>query len=178
MVLLALVGRFNENTGNKCKVQVGGVGVNIQQLRMVGYSISLRGVTRADQEAIAWESHIVPDQLIVNVDILSSNQIHVGTPATFDTVGGNFTQKHPFTQGIPLATSSELKTTKFGLGDISFQINKRIHKDIEIEVLKYNDKGELVPMDVGTPAIVDTKYGTTTLQSIILYFQYDFISYF
>ena len=189
MVLLAFIGRFNANTKNKCKVQVGGVGVNIQKLRWVGYSVHLNGVSQTDQRdttdaqnnAIVFEGHQTPNQLMVNIDILSSNQLHVGTPATFDQAGGNFTQRHPYSQALPLALDDSLVTTKFGLGDTTFTINKRIHKDIEIEVLKFDDKGELVPMDTDAPAITTSdkkKTGSVQLQSIILYFQYDFVSYF
>ena len=155
MVLLAFIGRFNANTKNKCKVQVGGVGVNIQKLKWVGYSVHLNGVSQTDQQVsggVVWEGHQIPNQLMVNVDILSSNQLHVGTPATFDQAGGNFTQRHPYSQALPLALGDSLITTKFGLGDITFTINKRIHKDIEIEVLKFNDIGELVAMDTDEPA--------------------------
>lgn len=184
MVLLAFIGRFNANTKNKCKVQVGGVGVNIQKLKWVGYSVHLNGVSQTDQQVTGsqvWEGHQTPNQLMVNIDILSSNQLHVGTPATFDQAGGNFTQRHPYSQALPLALDDNLVTTKFGLGDTTFTINKRIHKDIEIEVLKFNDKGELVPMDTDAPTATvdgDKKSGSVQLQSIILYFQYDFVSYF
>jgi hypothetical protein len=158
--------------------------VNIQKLRWVGYSVHLNGVSQTEQKVDAsqvWEGHQIPNQLMVNIDILSSNQLHVGTPATFDQAGGNFTQRHPYTQALPLALDDNLVTTKFGLGDTTFTINKRIHKDIEIEVLKFDDKGELVPMDTDAPtATVDDnkKKGSVQLRSIILYFQYGFVSYF
>ena len=79
-----------------------------------------------------------------------------------------------------------------GMGDIQFEIGKTVRNEVEVEVLKYSDSGALVPMNSGTPFLCDVNnvvtgvvggkteniYGSVSIQSIILYFHYDFSAYF
>jgi len=212
MVLLAVVARFNEHSGNKCKVKISG-GINIQRLKWVGYAVSCDGVDARVQATIDdtlatggqnnsedFQGHLIPNQLVVNLDILNTNQVHIANPAQTDADGKFIENTNPYSNGLPLALSDSLNTIHMGMGDITFDIAKTIHNEVEVEVLKYDDNGKLVPMNTGTPFLcqedntIDTTpsgvgadgvngkkdniYGSVSIQSIILYFHYDFEKYF
>lgn len=212
MVLLAIVAKFNEQSGNKCKVKISG-GVNIQKLKWVGYAVSCDGVDSQVQDttettlasggqnnALGFQGHLIPNQLVVNLDILNTNQVHIANPRLLDANGEGIENTNPYSNGLPLAMSDSLNTIQMGMGDITFDIARSIHNEIEVEVLKYNDLGKLVPMLTGTPFLCDVNnvvdttasgtgkdgvnglkdniYGSVSVQSIILYFHYDFERYF
>ena len=212
MVLLAIVARFNEQTKNKCKVKISG-GVNIQKLKWVGYAVSCDGVDLQVQDTIDdtlasggqnnskdFQGHLIPNQLVVNLDILNTNQVHIANPAKTDANSKTIENSNPYSNGLPLALSDSLNTIQMGMGDITFDLGKTIHNEVVVEVLKYADDGGLVPMNTGTPFlcdinnVVDTTasgtgndgahgfkdniYGSVSVQSIILYFHYDFEKYF
>lgn len=211
MVLLAIVARFNDKTKNSCKVKISG-GINIQKLKWVGYSVSCDGVDNQVQDTtqtpiadggqnnlLGFQSHLIPNQLVVNLDILNTNQIHIANPRILDANGEGIENTNPYSNGLPLALGDSLNTIQMGMGDITFDIAKSIHNEINVNVLKYDATGKLVPMLTGTPFLCDingdvdttqdgvgvdggTKldniYGSVSLQSIILYFQYDFVKYF
>lgn len=212
MVLLAIVARFNEQTKNKCKVKISG-GVNIQKLKWVGYAVSCDGIDLQVQDTIDdtlasggqnnskdFQGHLIPNQLVVNLDILNTNQVHIANPAKTDANSKTIENSNPYSNGLPLALSDSLNTIQMGMGDITFDLGKTIHNEVVIEVLKYADDGGLVPMNTGTPFlcdinnVVDTTasgtgndgvngfkdniYGSVSVQSIILYFHYDFEKYF
>jgi len=190
MVLFAITARFNEN--NKCRVKITG-GINIQKMSMIGYAVALDGVDRQIQTGITnplgFQGHIIPNQLVCNLDVVGTSQIHIATPEKTDSQGNKIANSNPYTTGIPLALSDSLNTIQMGMGGIQFDIGKTIHNEIVVEVLKYDDTGGLIPMPVGTPVLVDVNglvsgtaanniYGEATIQSLILYFNYDFNSYF
>lgn len=193
MVLLTITAKFNENTGNKAKVKIVG-GINLQKLKLVGYAVSLNGITIDQQAEVAaaaarFSGHILPNQVIVNLDVVGTSQIHNATSRKVDENDEPIENTNPYTTGIPLAIGDTLKTIQFGLNGIEFDIGKTIHNEIIVEALKYDDDNGLVPMPTGTPLKVqadgtvsgtaaDNKFGSTTLQLITLYFNYDFSSYF
>ena len=204
MPLLAIVARFNDKSKNKCKVKIAG-GINLQKLRWVGYAVSLDGVDKAVQEtvdeAIAsggqnnplnFQGHLIPNQLVVNLDILNTNQVHIANSAQTDANGDFIDNTNPYSNGLPIALSDSLNTIQMGMGDIQFEIGKTVRNEVEVEVLKYSDSGALVPMNSGTPFLCDVNnvvtgvvggkteniYGSVSIQSIILYFHYDFSAYF
>lgn len=199
MVLFTITAKFNATTGNKSRVKIVG-GINLQKLKLVGYAVSLNGVTIDEQAAIATDAqrfsgHLLPNQIVCNLDVVGTSQIHNatsrktnGTAVTANPVENT----NPYSTGIPLAIGDTLKTVEFGLTGIEFDIGKTIHNEIVVEALKYDDEGGLVPMLVGTPlkvqadgivatgggAAAANKFGSTTLQMITLYFNYEFNSYF
>ena len=192
MVLFAITARFSEDSGNKCRVKITG-GINVQKLTMIGYAVALDGVDRQVQTGIAaaagFQGHIIPNQLVCNLDVVGTSQIHIATPEKTDAAGKKIANSNPYSTGIPLALSDSLNTIQMGMNGIKFDIGKTIHNEIVVEVMKYDDNGGLVPMLTGTPVLVDVNgnvsgnaandiYGRTTLQSLILYFNYDFNSYF
>ena len=212
MVLLAIVARFNEQTKNKCKVKISG-GVNIQKLKWVGYAVSCDGVDKSVQDttettlasggqnnALGFQGHLIPNQIIVNLDILNTNQIHIANPRTIDANGEGIENSNPYSNGLPLAMTDSLNTIQMGMGDITFDLGKSIHNEIEVEAMKYDNEGKLIPMLTGTSFLCnesgvvdavaggtgkdgvngfkDNIYGAVSVQSIILYFQYDFEKYF
>lgn len=192
MVLFAISARYNAETGNKCRVRITG-GINIQKLKMVGYAVSLNGVSRATQVGIAaaagFQGHIIPNQLVCNLDVVGTSQIHVATPQKTDSNGKIIANSNPYSTGIPLALSDSLNTIQMGMNGIEFNIGKTIHNEIVVEILKYDDDGSLVAMPTGTPVLVNSAgivsgnaandiFGESRVQSVILYFNYDFNSYF
>ena len=195
MVLLAIVARFNDETKNICKVKISG-GINIQKLKWIGYNVHLSGVGAETQHDIAtttygsgFQGHNIPNQIIVILDILNTNQIHIANSPQTDANDKPIHNSNPYSNGLPLVLGDTLQTIQMGLGGITFDIAKTIHNDIEVEVLKYSDTGELVAMDTNTPILVDATgavsgtahenaFGTTALQSLVLYFDYDFAKYF
>jgi hypothetical protein len=201
MVLFAITARFNQESGHKCKVKITG-GINIQKISLIGYAVSLDGVDRAVQSGIAaaagFQGHIIPNQVVCNLDMVGTSQIHIATPAKTDANGKLIENSNPYSTGIPLALASDLNTIQMGMGGIKFDIGKTIHNEIVVEMLKYDDNGGLIPMPVSTtnvagaithPVLVNAAgvvtgvaandiYGETTIQSCILYFNYDFNSYF
>jgi len=191
MVLFAITAKFNANTGNKAKVKIVG-GINLQKLKMVGYAVSLNGVSVADQQVVAQQpfgGHILPNQVIVNLDVVGTSQIHNATSRKTDANSAPIENTNPYSVGIPLPIGDTLKTIQFGMNGIEFDIGKTIHNEIIVEALKYDDDGGLVPMPTGTPLKVqadgtvsgtaaNNKFGSTTIQMITLYFNYDFNSYF
>jgi len=192
MVLFAITARFSADSGNKCRVKITG-GINIQKLKMIGYAVSLNGVDRATQSGIAaaagFQGHIIPNQLVCNLDVVGTSQIHIATPAKTDSDGKKIANSNPYSTGIPLALSDGLNTIQMGMSGIEFDIGKTIHNEIVVEILKYDNDGGLVPMPTGTPVLVNSAdvvsgnaandiFGRTTIQSIILYFNYNFNSYF
>ena len=212
MVLLAIVARFNEESGNKCKVKISG-GVNIQKLKWVGYAVSCDGVDKSVQDttettlasggqnnALGFQGHLIPNQLVVNLDILNTNQIHIANPAKLDANKKTIENSNPYSNGLPLAMTNSLNTIQMGMGEITFDIAKTIHNEVVVEVFKYANDGALIPMLTGTPFLCnedgvvdavaggtgkdgvngfkDNIYGAVSVQSIILYFHYDFEKYF
>lgn len=194
MVLFAITAKFNEATGNKAKVRITG-GINLQKLQLVGYAVSLNGLQPSAQAAAAgvgFQGHRIPNQLVVNLDVIGTSQIHIATSRkTSGTAidAAPIENTNPYSTGIPLALGDTLKTIQFGLTGIEFDIGKTIHNEIIVEALKYDDEGGLVNMDTGTPVLVNSAgvvdgtaannvFGQTTLQMITLYFNYDFNSYF
>ena len=215
MPLLAVVARFNDKSKNKCKVKIAG-GINLQKLRWVGYAVSLDGVDKQVQDsvsdatvgavgavstggqgnALGFQGHLIPNQLVVNLDILNTNQVHIANSAQTDADGNFIDNTNPYSNGLPLALSDSLNTIQMGMGDIQFEIGKTVRNEVEVEVLKYNDTGKLVPMPCGEPFLSDETntittiqtvgannqtnniYGSVALQSLILYFHYDFSAYF
>jgi len=196
MVLFTITAKFNETTGHKARVKIVG-GINLQKLQLVGYAVSLNGITIDEQAAVAtaagrFSGHILPDQIICNLDVVGTSQIHNATSRKTDgtAVSANPVENtNPYSTGIPLAIGDTLKTIQFGLTGIEFDIGKTIHNEIVVEALKYDDEGGLVPMLTGTPLKVqadgtvsgtaaNNKFGTTTVQMITLYFNYEFNSYF
>lgn len=192
MVLFAITARFDANSGNKCRVKITG-GINIQKLKMVGYAVSLDGVDRSVQLAIGggavFQGHIIPHQIVCNLDVVGTSQIHIATPEKTDADGKPVANSNPYSTGIPLALSDSLSTIQMGMDGIEFDIGKTIHNEIVVEVLKYDSDGSLIPMLTGSPVLVNSAgvvsgnaahdiYGRTTLQNLILYFNYDFNSYF
>ncbi len=192
MVLFAVTARFSEESGNKCRVKITG-GINIQKLKMVGYAVALDGVDRSVQVAIGggavFQGHIIPNQIVCNLDVVGTSQIHIATPEKTDANGKKISNSNPYSTGIPLALSDSLNTIQMGMGGIEFDIGKTIHNEIVVEVLKYDSTGDLIPMLTGDPVLVNSAgvvsgnaaadiYGRTTLQNLILYFNYDFNSYF
>mgnify|MGYP003121497948 CR=1 FL=1 len=199
MVLFTITAKFNANTGNKAKVKIVG-GVNLQKLKLVGYAISLNGITIDEQAEIVtaagrFSGHILPNQVIVNLDVVGTSQIHNATSrktnGTLQT-SPPVENTNPYSTGIPLPIGDTLKTIQFGMSGIEFDIGKTIHNEIIVEALKYDDEGGLIPMPTGTPlkvkadgtvetgggAAAANKFGSTTIQMITLYFNYDFNSYF
>lgn len=213
MPLLAVVARFNDKSKNKCKVKIAG-GINLQKLRWVGYAVSLDGVDKQVQELVddsvaggegngdiatlgqnnplGFQGHLIPNQIVVNLDILNTNQVHVANSAQTDANGDFIDNTNPYTNGLPLALSDSLNTIQMGMGDIQFEIGKTVRNEVVVEVLKYSDTGALIPMLTGTPYLceidgdvgviaggkTDNIYGSVSIQSIILYFHYDFSAYF
>ncbi len=192
MVLFAITARFNADSGNKCRVKITG-GINIQKLTMVGYAVALDGVDRQVQTGIAaaagFQGHIIPNQVVCNLDVVGTSQIHIATPEKTNSDGQKIANSNPYSTGIPLALSDSLNTIQMGMNGIQFDIGKTIHNEIVVEMLKYDDDGGLIPMLTGEPVLVDVNgdvtgvaaddiYGRTTIQSVILYFNYDFNSYF
>lgn len=196
MVLFTITAKFNETTGHKARVKIVG-GINLQKLQLVGYAVSLNGITIDQQAEITtaagrFSGHILPDQIICNLDVVGTSQIHNATSRKTDgtAISANPVENtNPYSTGIPLAIGDALKTIQFGLTGIEFDIGKTIHNEIVVEALKYDDEGGLVPMLTGTPLKVqadgtvsgtaaDNKFGTTTVQMITLYFNYEFNSYF
>ena len=197
MVLFTITAKFNATTGNKARVKIVG-GINLQKLQLVGYAISLNGITIDEQAEIAataagrFSGHILPNQVICNLDVVGTSQIHNATSRKTDgtTITANpLENTNPYSTGIPLAIGDTLKTIQFGLTGIEFDIGKTINNEIVVEALKYDDEGGLVPMPTGTPLKVqadgtvsgtpaDNKFGSTTIQMVTLYFNYQFNSYF
>jgi len=191
MVLFAITAKFNANTGNKAKVKIVG-GVNLQKLKMVGYAVSLNGLqlsAQATSGATPFQGHRIPNQVIVNLDVVGTSQIHNATSRKTDANSAPVENTNPYSTGIPLPMGDTLKTIQFGMNGIEFDIGKTIHNEIIVEALKYDDDGGLVNMDTGTPVLVNSDgevdgtadnnvFGKTTLQMITLYFNYDFNSYF
>ena len=191
MVLFAITAKFNANTGNKAKVKIVG-GVNLQKLKMVGYAVSLNGLqwsAQATSGATPFQGHRIPNQVIVNLDVVGTSQIHNATSRKTDANSAPVENTNPYSTGIPLPMGDTLKTIQFGMNGVEFDIGKTIHNEIIVEALKYDDDGGLVNMDTGTPVLVNSDgevdgtadnnvFGKTTLQMITLYFNYDFNSYF
>jgi hypothetical protein len=194
MVLFAITAKFNESTGNKAKVKITG-GINLQKLQLVGYAVSLNGLQKSAQAtsgAVPFQGHRIPNQVICNLDVIGTSQIHIATSRKTNgslTTSPPVENTNPYSTGIPLAMGDTLKTIQFGLTGIEFDIGKTIHNEIVVEALKYDDEGGLVPMDTGTTNLVDENglvdgtaannvFGKTTLQMITLYFNYKFNSYF
>ena len=188
MVLFAITAKFNASTGNKAKVKITG-GINLQKLQLVGYAVSLNGIQKAAQSVVAFQGHRIPNQVICNLDVIGTSQIHIATSRKTNgtlTTSPPVENTNPYSTGIPLAMGDTLKTIQFGLTGIEFDIGKTIHNEIVVEALKYDDEGGLVQMDTGVPILVDENglltgtriFGKPTLQMITLYFNYKFNSYF
>jgi len=195
MVLFAITAKFNASTGNKAKVKITG-GINLQKLQLVGYAVSLNGLQKSAQAtssgALPFQGHRIPNQVICNLDVIGTSQIHIATSRKTNGIlptSPPVENTNPYSTGIPLAMGDTLKTIQFGLTGIEFDIGKTIHNEIVVEALKYDDEGGLVPMDTGVPILVDGNglvdgtaannvFGKTTLQMITLYFNYKFNSYF
>lgn len=206
MVLFSINARFNASTGNKTKVKITG-GINLQKLSLIGYAVSLNGVGRQTQEGTGagearnaavlagtfttgFQGHRIPNVLLVNLDVVGgSSNVHNATSQTETAAGVPVENTNPYSSSIHLPMSDTLHTIQMGMDGIKFDIGKTIHNEIEIEVSKYDGQGNIVAMDTGTPALVDSDgdataatankaFGSTTLQNITLYFNYDFSSYF
>lgn len=206
MVLLSIVARFDGDTGNKCKVKISG-GVNIQKLKWIGYAIALDGVdkqvqdsvplavggaTNGQNNALGFQGSIIPNLLHISLDVLGTSQVHIANPR--QKSGNAFIENsNPFSNGLPVVLSDKLNTIQMWGAGITFDLGKTIHNEIEVEVLKYDNNGKLIPMLTGTPFLVqadgtidatgtagvfDNIYGTTSIQSVVLYFDYDFSAYF
>jgi len=207
MVLFCVTARFNSKTGNVCKVKIVG-GINLQKLSLIGYQVSLRGVSQKLKDSVklaiggstlgqnnpdGFHGNLIPNQVICNIDVLSTNQIHNATPQVNDsTTKVPITNTNPYSTGIPLCLESSLNTVKFGLTGIEFDIGKTIHNEIVVEINKYDNDGNIVAMDTKDPILVQENgivdasgsdpllniYGSTSVQSVVLYFNYKFNSYF
>lgn len=202
MVLLSIVARFDGDTGNKCKVKISG-GINIQKLKWIGYAIALDGVDKQVQDsvplalsaggqnnALGFQGSIIPNLLHIGLDVLGTSQVHIANPR--QKVGNAFIENsNPFSNGLPVVLSDKLNTIQMWGQGITFDLGKTIHNEIEVEVLKYDNNGNLVAMLTGTPFLceadggvdttgstLDNIYGTTSIQSVVLYFDYDFSAYF
>lgn len=178
MVLFCIhVAPHQNDGGSKQTVKLTGLGLNVQKLRLIGYSVVL------DKGSIALDQVKIPDHIIVNLDFLSSNQCHIASPSEFVSNGNvkTPTQIFPHTQGIPLPLES-LSTVRFGMGGMELEIGKRIHRDIEVEIKRHDtETGKLIGIDVGAPNESDStkeNHKFATLQHLILYFSYDWVSYF
>ena len=163
---------------------LSGTGVSAQKCKLVGYQV----VFRKNDSGV---DSIIPSQIFVNLDFIGGSQLHV---ASGRRVGTNTDYQH--IHAIPLATADGLVTTNFGLNPIEFNIGQRINKHINIEVTRYDDNpnssnyGRLIPISTDTAAALTTRYalpndnplqlvpGTVALQSLMLYFHYDFSSIF
>ena len=197
MVLFAITAKFNAKTGNKAKVKITG-GINLQKLKMVGYAVSLHGVSKETQFdaptatfGSGFQGHLIPNQLVCNLDVIGTSQIHIATSRENDANGNPVEDTNPCSTGIPLALGDSLNTIQFGLNGLEFDIGKTIHNEIVVEVLEYDSNGKLVPMETDESKVVlvdstgvvsgtanNNVFGKTALQSVILYFNYDFSSYF
>ena len=150
MVLFCVTARFNKETGNICKVKIVG-GINLQKLSLIGYQVSLTGVsqklkdsvkldiggsTQGQGNADGFHGNLIPNQVICNIDVLSTNQIHNATAQVNDSNSNPIANTNPYSTGIPLVLESTLNTVKFGLTGIEFDIGKTIHNEIVVEINK------------------------------------------
>ena len=165
---------------------LSGSGVSAQSCKLVGYQVVFRqgtGMTAATNK--------IPSQIFVELDFVGGSQLHV---ASGRQLGTNTQYQH--IHAIPLACSSDLTTVNFGLNPIEFNISQRINKHINISVKRYDDNpnstsyGKLVPISTDSAARLAERYalsntdpqhlisGSVALQSLVLYFDYDFSSIF
>ena len=155
MVLLCV--NIKPTDSHKLKLRFSGLGVNVQTITLCGYACSW--------EKLAGSTPAIPHHLIVNIEEMQSNQIHNCLTIKAD---GNY----PHSNGLHLAQDGSLSTIKFGI-NIPFQLNKRIPKEMNVELFKFGAGNEIVPILTGVPTAANA-----ILKCCILYFSYDFVSNF
>lgn len=174
--------------GNNSEEQLllSGAGVSAQKIKLVGYQVVFRQGT-----GMSAATNKIPSQVFVDLDFVGGSQLHV---ASGRKIGTNTQYQH--IHAIPLACEDDLTTIKFGLNPIEFNISQRINKHINISVKRYDDNsssttyGKLVPISTDSADRLAERYalaatdpqhlisGSVALQSLVLYFDYDFSSIF
>lgn len=147
------------------RLKMSAPSVPIQKLSLVGYSANLSKHPTALADGA---SHKIPDHIVVEVDNLQSSQINIASPPSTHQ-GEDYIQTH----GIPIPLSENLNTINFGMNPLEFDVNRKLNRVINISIKYYNDANELVPMTTST-----NNQGQSSIDHLLLYFQYDFAGLF
>ncbi len=182
MVLMCIV--FNpKQTANAAdtadysagQLLLSNMGVAAQKCNLVGYQVILN---KAGDKAV--DEVEIPSRVYVELDFVGGTQLHVAT-----SPHPNDQTKYEHIHAIPLALKSELNTIIMGMNPISFNIGQRINKHINIRVKRMDDDstsdtfGKLIPIKTDSSAYLQTQASSdTSLHSVVLYFDYPFVSLF
>ena len=186
MVLMCVVFNAKQKTSvndtsdySSSQLLLSNMGVAAQKINLVGYQVILNAPTGT---SVADTS--LPSRVFVELDFVGGTQLHVASSPHPDNQN-----EYEHIHALPLCIGETLNTIQMGLNPISFNVGQRINKHINIRV-KVMDSvagtstyGKLVPIETDSPALLATKVGNgataiATLHSIVLYFDYPFVSLF
>ena len=186
MVLMCVVFNAKQKTDindtsdySSSQLLLSNMGVAAQKINLVGYQVILNAPTGT---AVADTS--LPSRVFVELDFVGGTQLHVASSPHPDNQN-----EYEHIHALPLCIGETLNTIQMGLNPISFNVGQRINKHINIRV-KVMDSvagtstyGKLVPIETDSPTLLATKVGLgapakATLHSIVLYFDYPFVSLF
>ena len=164
------------NDYSQAQLLLSNMGVAAQKINLVGYQVIMNKAT-----ATAPSAAIVPSRIYVELDFVGGTQLHVAS-SPHPTNQNQYEHIH----ALPLCLKSQLNTIVMGMNPISFNVGQRINKHINIRVKIMDDApasatyGKLIPIQTDSAAWLQTQGagGRTTLHSVVLYFDYPFVSLF
>lgn len=159
ILVLKFKGKFNENPQ---KVRLTRNFLQLDRMTLVGYSIHLVKVDKEDLNA--GKTHKIPHCLFVGIDAINCSELNVGLPKY--KVGADNVPVYHAINKIPLPVSDDIATINFGC-HMNFELCQAIHRDVNIEILQYDDNDNLIPAH--TTADADGQVGVSELT---LYFDY------
>lgn len=170
------------NDYSSSQLLLSNMGVAAQKINLVGYQVIMNKATNTlNSQAV------IPSRVYVELDFVGGTQLHVAS-SPHPTNQNQYEHIH----ALPLCLKSELNTIQMGLNPISFNVGQRINKHINIRV-KIMDSdsthtatyGKLIPIKTDSSAYLQTQVdagtipaSTTSLHSVVLYFDYPFVSLF
>lgn len=152
----------------EAKLQLTGLGVVVQKLRLVGYTCVLeKDSTTLDQNLE------IPLIIAVDIDELGSREV-----ITAETELTANTDKYPHHHQI-LLPLDDIKTTHFGL-NMNFDLNKKLNRNFMINLNHYDETtNKLVPFRTTPVTTGGSGSGPDypAIANLILYFDYKFSAY-
>ena len=144
----------------KQKLRMSAISLPIQQLTLVGYAVNL-----SKHASAATADVKIPDHIIVEIDGVTNGGVNILSPPKSDAEPEAYLQTH----GIPLPLSDSLSTISMGMNPLNFVVNKRLNREINIHIKKYNDSHDIVDMTTH-----NTAAGVVSCDHVLLYFSYEF----
>ena len=147
----------------KQKLRMSSLSVPMQKLTLTGYCVNLR----KHASLAGGASYKIPDHILVEIPEFTTQQINNVSPPTTHN-GNDYLQTH----SIPLPLTDNLNTIQFCM-NLDFVINKKLNREINIHLKKFNDANEIVSMTTST-----NDQGQVSVDHVLLYFNYESVGNF